>query len=354
MTRINPVNAPPNNTERTPTRGKGHILACMPVYRGILVTGLPRSGTSWVGKMLQAGGEVVYVNEPLNSFHPPGRSPGVLNADVTHRYQYICPENEESWVRAFSDTLRLRYHPIAELRRNHRPYDLARMAKYSSAFVAGKIRRRRTLIDDPFAVFSSAWFAERMGCQVIVCVRHPLGFVGSWQQLGWKVPFGELLGQPLLMRDLLGPYADEISALDGSADRIAQAALLWRITYAVLHEMTTRVSGLQIRRYEDFASAPAEGFREAYETCGLAWTERAQRRIIAATSSAHAAHGSHVWSLRGGLSRTAFRPMNSGAALSSYLRRLNPHEIERVRELTSDVAKLYYEGTEYDDGAITS
>src|SRR5260370_14387557 len=156
------------------------------------------------------------------------------------------------------------------------------------------------------------------------------------------------------MRDLLGPYSDEIRALDGSADRIAQTALLWRITYAVLHEMTTRTSSLQIRRYEDLASAPAEGFREVYETCELTWTERAQRRIIAATSSPHTVHGSHVWSLRGGLSRTAFRPMNSGAALSSYRGRLNPQEIERVRELTFDVAKLYYEGTEYDDGAVTS
>ena len=37
----------------------------------ILVTGLPRSGTSWVGKMLAASGELVYVNEPLNPQHPP-------------------------------------------------------------------------------------------------------------------------------------------------------------------------------------------------------------------------------------------------------------------------------------------
>src|SRR5436309_312642 len=43
----------------------------------ILVTGMPRSATSWVGKMLDASGEVVYINEPLNPEHPPGRTPGV-------------------------------------------------------------------------------------------------------------------------------------------------------------------------------------------------------------------------------------------------------------------------------------
>jgi hypothetical protein len=36
-----------------------------------------------VGKMLEASGALVYVNEPLNPQHPPGRSPGVLRADVS-------------------------------------------------------------------------------------------------------------------------------------------------------------------------------------------------------------------------------------------------------------------------------
>lgn len=44
--------------------------------------------------MLAAGGELVYVNEPLNPQHPPGRCPGVLNAHVTHRFQYICPDRK--------------------------------------------------------------------------------------------------------------------------------------------------------------------------------------------------------------------------------------------------------------------
>jgi len=52
----------------------------------IVVTGMARSGTSWVGKLLQASGELTYVNEPLNPDHPPGRSPGVLDASVEQGY----------------------------------------------------------------------------------------------------------------------------------------------------------------------------------------------------------------------------------------------------------------------------
>jgi Sulfotransferase family len=319
----------------------------MPVDQGILVTGLPRSGTSWIGKMLQAGGEVVYVNEPLNPIHPPGRSPGVLNTEISHRFQYICADNDERWAAAFADTLRLRYHPLAELRRNHASYDLARLAKYTAAFAAGRLRHRRALIDDPYAVMSAAWFAQRLGCLVVVCVRHPVSFVASWERLGWEAKLSDLLDQPLLMRDLLGPYADEMRVATESADRIAQTALLWRVTYAAISDLNVRLpQPLHLQRYEDVASDPERGFRELYEKCGLTWTDQARRRVISATTAHARTQGAQAWSLRGGLSRTAFRPMDSRAALGSFRERLTPQEIGRVRELIADVAERYYDPSE--------
>jgi len=312
--------------------------------QGIVVTGLPRSGTSWIGKMLQASGEVVYVNEPLNPQHPPGRSPGVLNAEVSHRYQYICADNDEPWAAAFSDTLRLRYHLIAELRRNHAPYDLARTAKYSTAFTLGRLRHRRALIDDPRASMSVAWFAQRLGCRVVVSVRHPLSFVGSWRRLGWQAHLHDLLQQPLLVRDLLGPYAYELQAMADSTVLVAKAALLWRVTYAALGDLDARQPGLlHIRRYEDLAGNPEAGFRDLYATCGLTWTERARQRIIWATTDHGKKEAQRSWTLRGGLSRTSFRPMDPRPALGSFRSRLSQQEIDQVLEITGTVAARYYD-----------
>jgi hypothetical protein len=318
--------------------------ATMPARQGVLVTGLPRSGTSWVGKMLQAGGEVVYVNEPLNPEHPPGRSPGVLNAEVGHRFQYICADNDEEWAAAFADTLRLRYRPAAELRRNHSSlHDLGRLAKYCTAFTVGRIRGRRALLDDPYAVLSSAWFAERLGCQVVVCMRHPVSLVGSWHRLGWQVSLRELLDQPLLMRDLLGMYAGEMQALADSPDSIATTAMLWRVTYATVYDLLERLHPrLRLWRYEDLATDPVTKFRELYAECGLTWTDRAQQQVISATMGHGSTERSFEWSLRGGLSRTAFRPMDSRMALGSYRDRLSPDQIARVSELTADVARNFY------------
>ncbi|MGV9774690.1 sulfotransferase [Streptosporangium sp. NPDC003464] len=296
----------------------------------VLVTGLPRSGTSWTGKMLAAGGELVYVNEPLNPQHPPGQSPGVLNARVTHRFQYICPDNDGHWLPAFADTVALRYRFLAELRRNRSPYDLARMVRYGTAFTLGRLAGRRALLDDPFALFSAGWFAERLGCRVVILVRDPVSFVGSWQRLGWTVYFHELLEQPLLVRD--HPHLEELRPLVGCQDRVVKAVALWRAARTVAADLAARHPGILLARYEDLAADPQRGFRRLYEWSGLSWSDRAGKRISRACTSAATGTGGFAWS---GLSRTAYRPMDSRQALATAAGRLTPEEIHRVTELAA-------------------
>ncbi len=317
-----------------------------PPTGGVLVTGLPRSGTSWVGKMLEASGEVVYVNEPLNPQHPPGRSPGVLNARVTHRFQYIDAADDAEWRRAFTDTLGLRYRPGAELRQNRSAYDLGRMAKYATAFTVGRLRGRRAMLDDPYALFSTGWLVREMGCEAVVLVRDPVAFVGSWRALGWQIHFHELLEQPALVRDHLGPYVERMRSLVGSPDWLARSCLLWEAAYDVVDRSFRGLPGVHLVSYESLVQDPMTGFAEVYGSLGLTWSDGAEERVRTATTERPgAANGAMRWSLRGGLSRTAYRPMGRGTALSTYRSRLTPGEIERVRELTATVAARVLPGT---------
>jgi hypothetical protein len=293
----------------------------------VLVTGLPRSGTSWAGKMLAAGGELVYVNEPLNPQHPPGRCPGILRAQVRHRFQYICDDNAPTWLPAFRDTVALRYRWAAELRANRSPYDLARMIRYGGAFTLGRLAGRRALLDDPFAVLSAGWFAERLGCKVIALVRDPVSFVASWQRLGWTVYFHELLEQPLLVRD--HPQVLRLRVLVGSQDRVAKAAALWQVT----REILARTPGILVTSYDDLAADPRTGFKRLYDYAGLAWTPAAEERVMKACTAPGSRDQGFAWS---GLSRTAYRPMDSRAALRAGARGLTQDEIDRIRALTDD------------------
>jgi Sulfotransferase family len=312
----------------------------------LLVTGLPRSGTSWVGKMLQASGEAVYVNEPLNPRHPPGRSPGVLRADVTHQFQYISAADDAAWRQAYARTIGLRYGMVAELQRNRSRYDLARAGKYATSFVAGRVAGRRALLDDPYAFFSVAWFVRTFGCRVVVLVRRPESFVGSWQKLGWTIDFAELLGQPHLMADHLSGYADRMrAALTRPA--LDQAALLWAAAYDVASTAFGDLPGVQLVRYEDLADDPLPEFGALYQHMGLTWTPKAEEIIRSATSGATAPgttkpESAFAWSLRGGPSRTAYTPMDSAAAAKAAASRLSADQVARVRTVTDPVAARFY------------
>lgn len=80
---------------------------------------------------------------------------------MTRRFEYISAEDDQEWRRAFADTLGLRFHLAAELRRNRGAYDLARTAKYLTALTRGRLLHKRAMLDDPFAVLSTQWLVQR-------------------------------------------------------------------------------------------------------------------------------------------------------------------------------------------------
>jgi hypothetical protein len=291
--------------------------------------------------MLQAGGQVVYVNEPLNPRHPPGRSPGVLRADVTHQFQYIDAENEDVWGPAFRRTLALRYGLGAELARNRAFYDLARAAKYSASFLNGRIRGRRALLDDPYAFFSTAWFAQALGVQVVVLVRQPESFVGSWLKLGWSIDFRELLGQPALVRDHLDPYVARMQAAVADSDPLHRAALLWAAAYDVADQSFRPIPGVHLVRYEDLAADAVTAFGTLYRQLGLDYSPAARAAVAAGTSGGGNERAAFSWSLRGAPSRTAYQRMDSAAAAAAAAKRLDEPAAARVAAITGDVAKRF-------------
>lgn len=297
----------------------------------ILVTGAHRTGTTWVGKMLAAGGQAAYISEPLNVLH----RPGVLRSPVIHWYTYLCAENEGVYLPAFRETLAYRYHLGAEIRSLRSRKDLLRMGRDAGVFLAGWLRRQRPLLKDPFAVFSIPWFVERLGCQVVVTLRHPAAFASSLKRLGWNFDFGDLLAQPLLMRDLLEPYRPEMQdILDTPDDVIAQASLLWRMVYQSVARFRQQLPGIQLARHEDLSRQPVDCYRGLYSALGLDFTSRAQETILSASSADNPKEVSKktVHAVR----------LDSAANLENWKGRLTPPEIARIRQLTAGVAAEYY------------
>jgi hypothetical protein len=299
--------------------------------RPILVAGAHRTGTTWVGKMLVASGEAAYISEPLNVWH----RPGVLRVPIEHWYTYICDQNEAGFLAAFGETLRFHYHPWAELKSLRSRKDVLRMGRDWSIFWKGWLLRQRPLFKDPFAIFSAPWFADRLGFQVVITVRHPAAFVSSLKRLDWSFEFADLLKQPLLMRDWLEPFRDEMESMSQTPnDVVGQAALLWRMIYQVVSGLRDRYPQFQVVRHEDLSIDPLKGFGALYNCLGLDFTPQAQQAVLKSSSSENPQE----------ISKKAVHNyrLDSQANLNNWKRRLDPQEIARIRALTEEAADQYY------------
>jgi hypothetical protein len=215
----------------------------------ILVTGATRSGTSWVGRMLAASRQVAYIHEPLNVDRPPG----LLPCQTPYRYTYISYHNAQVYETAFRRLLTLRYSRPGIQDIFASPTVSARIARHWGRMTMGAVLGRRPLIKDPFAVFSSPWFAEVLGCAVVITVRHPAAVVASRLRMGWNFSLQGFLHQRELMADWLEPVRGQIEDAASRGDPLLQSAVLWNAIYSAVSRFAEEYPSFTILRHEDLA-----------------------------------------------------------------------------------------------------
>jgi len=310
------------------------VIMSRPGLTPILVTGTHRSGTTWVGKMLAADAMTAYISEPLNVLH----RPGVFRAKVQRWYQYVCEENETEFLPAFEDLLEFDYHLWDEIRSLRSRRDVLRMGRDFLIFYNGLMRGQRALIKDPFAVFSTPWFAKRLNCKAVITVRHPAAFASSLKRLNWPFDFQDLLAQPLLMRDYLEPDRGEMQSVKPD-DVIGQASLLWKLIYRSVHATREMNPDFLVVRHEDLTRDPIPGYRGLYAALGLEFTPRVEKTILKSSSSENPRE----------LARKKVHAikLDSRANVDNWKKRLTAEEIARVRWVTEEVSTLYYSDAEW-------
>jgi hypothetical protein len=300
----------------------------------ILVTGAHRTGTTWVGKMLAASPQVAYVSEPLNVLH----RPGVFRAPISKWYTLVCEENEAEYLPAFRALLGLRYGLWREIGSLRSRKDFLRMGRDFSIFVRGRLLHQRPLVKDPFAVFSAPWFAERLGCRVVITVRHPAGFASSLKRLAWAFDFYDLLDQPLLMQRWLGVDRAEME-LTAKDDVIGQAALLWRMVYRVVARTMKLYPSFVVVRHEDLSLDPVSCYRDLYVALDLDFTPKVEEVIMNSSNSENPSELSKK--------KVHAVKLDSRANLDNWKKRLSEAEITRIRKITGKTARLFYSDEEW-------
>ena len=212
------------------------------------------------------------------------------------------------------------------------------MGRDFHTFFIGSMHGQRILLKDPFAVFSTPWFAQKLNCQVVITVRHPAAFASSLKRLNWPFDFRDLLNQPMLMRDYLEPDRAEMESIKPD-DIIGQAALLWRMIYRFVHSTRSLFAQFKIVRHEDLSLDPVNGYKALYESLGLSFNEEVKGIILNSSSSENPTELSKkkVHSVK----------LDSRANMDNWKKRLSADEITRIRKMTESVSYLFYSDNEW-------
>ena len=170
----------------------------------VLLLGSARSGTTWVGEVIDRHHDHRVVFEPLRADRVPA-------ARVFANGQYLRrddtdPRYLEPMTRILTGRMR---NPWAD-HLNH------------------VVVARRRLVKEIRANMLAPWLVERFpGMPVVLLIRHPLGVAVSRRELGWSDHLDDALAQPWLVADHLTPDQDRsLRALtDPFARAVAQAGL---------------------------------------------------------------------------------------------------------------------------------
>lgn len=115
------------------------------------MSGIHRSGSTWVGKVLAQSSSVHYIHEPFNGMCQPGR----CAVKFPNVYLHITEDNSQAFHPAIRDLLQLRYNLLAQMRSTRLPIDLARLVRDYYVFSSSRQAGLVPLIKDPMAVLSA-------------------------------------------------------------------------------------------------------------------------------------------------------------------------------------------------------
>jgi hypothetical protein len=299
----------------------------------ILVTGAHRSGTTWVGRMLCAGGEAHYIHEPFNNVR---RSGPTWVPEPFPFWFYSMSDADVSYDRLLQNVVDMKYPLLSSLAQSRSAAHVGRAVRDWGLGRLARLQHKRPLLKDPIALFSAEWLARRFGMSVVVLVRHPAAFAASIKRLDWWFKFSNWLEQERLMRDCLAEYAGPIrNYASGKRNLVDQSILMWNCMYSVVDRYRKAHPDWMIVRHEDLASDPLREYPLLYRHCRLDWNARAEAAVRKFSQNPDAKPLS------------ADRPTDirreSQKTVSVWKRILTPEEADRIREGTRKVAGLFYD-----------
>lgn len=281
--------------------------------RPILVTGMPRSGTTWLARLLAtAQGTALAGREPMN---PRGR-------------QYALAGTLPGWARVIEPTRRQR----GALRRSYAGLNPLVYSRYGRRQWAAPLPWTRLVVKDPFAMLSLPAVVQVTGAVPVLLYRHPAAALASYRRMGWAPDLEEL--QPVVAAHRREGHPAALSAGDlpaaGEAAEPEAMGRFWSALYTMALSDLPDVPSAVVVNHEEVAGGGEQAARTLFDALGLAWTSRSLEELAGAErpQPAAAAAGGRLHAQLG---------RNPAQVAASWRAAVTDDEVEVIEQVTSDV-----------------
>jgi hypothetical protein len=221
------------------------LAAVIPRHRRpLLVTGAPRSGTTWLARQLAgAPGCAMTGREPMNP------KPG----------QYRLGGTLEAWTRLDLPTRRQR----SALRLAYAGLTPRVYGAYGHRQWAAPWPGTRTVVKDPFAVLSVGAVVRETAAVPVLVYRHPAAVLASYRRMHWLPDVAEV-ATALEGYDGVPP-----PPAGGSGGDTEAMAWFWSALNTVaLHDLASLDDGVVVS-HEELAAGGSAALRSLFDACGL-------------------------------------------------------------------------------------
>ena len=248
----------------------------------LLIVGVPRSGTTWTGRVLGRTEGAVYVNEP-DGFRDPfafrvmlgrGENPIVDAGDRAHDYERLWRGALAGGRPTGSPRDRL-----ARLVYDRTPLD-ARRAARAGAGIPARLRLAAAaavprgpepsagpvVVKSVQSILALDWLWERFRPRVLVVERNPFNVLASWIELGYVRNVRE--------RDAVAGFAARrwgVEPPGPDSPQLVHQAFTYATLATELREAAARHPEWAVARHEELCVDPAASFRALAEGVGLRW-----------------------------------------------------------------------------------
>lgn len=259
----------------------------------IVIAGVPRSGTTWIGECLSQSPEALYVHEPDSEWARPF---AVRAKRLVGPYPVLSPgdvavEFERLWSGLLEEKRRMHVPMLYRLQGSlaYRisgtvdPSSVRTALTYPRTGMPLRVRLAAAISPPPFAVSTHVivksvllpmaleWLSWRFRPTIVVVLRHPLNVLASWKDLNWRME-RRLDLDPVVVDRFVSPW--RLPLPDPTATALERAAWQLGILMSALSIAARRHPDWTVVAHEDLCAEPVGEFRRLYERLGLPWTSK--------------------------------------------------------------------------------